>query len=793
MSRPPQTDDGAPALGADVRPEAKPEPKPGFTPVLAAPEAPLPPATLPGSASPLPLAPVELPVLPPDIEHTRPAPCRPGLDPTTLAQLRTTASKYFPEQAATGLSTDELLGRAAARIDAAPADEAADVEVALRAALSLAEMRLDPITLAATLIVAVPSAVNASDLTEALGSEVAVLVEGAHRLGEVRWDRLEDERVETLRKMFLAMARDIRVVLIVLALRRERMLRLDRVTPEEAQRLARETLAVHAPLANRLGIWRFKWQLEDASFQVLSPEAYAELTRALAETHDRRESYIALAVQSLRDKLAEEQVSVEVSGRPKHVYSIQKKMQRKRVSFEQVYDISAVRVITERVQDCYAVLGVVHSMWTPVPHEFDDYIAMPKGNGYQSLHTAVVGPEGRVVEVQIRTREMHRQAELGVAAHWAYKEGRKVQASPRRDPFVLLRQLLDWEREVVDPHQLVDSLKTDIFEDQVFVFTPQGDVIDLTLGSTPVDFAYRIHTEVGHRCKGARVNDQLVPLDYKLHTGDRVEILTHKQARPSRDWLNPALGYLKTSAALSKVRHWFREQGRPQAIIAGRELIGKELARLDGSVSLEQIAEELGHPDIEDLFAAVGYGDRRPAMITSAALSIEGREKGPELPPMPPAVARPVVPPRGISLDQVDDIQGQRARCCNPVPGDDVLGFVTRGRGLMIHRRSCHQVKHIQDHEPERLVEVRWGSLDQEKHNVEIEVTITDRNGVLGDLLKLVANQGAYIASVEAHSTRKGDTKLHLSLDCKNAAHVAQVLERLSHHPEVLALRRVTR
>jgi RelA/SpoT family (p)ppGpp synthetase len=793
MSRPPQTDDGAPVPGAAVRPELKPELKPELTPALAAPGAPLPPGMLPEAASPLQLAPIEpLPVPPPDIEHTRPAPSRPGLDPTTLAQLRATASKYFPEQAATGLSTDELLGRAAARIDRAPADEAADVEVALRAALSLAEMRLDPVTLAATLIVAVPSAVNAADLTEALGTEVALLVEGAHRLGQVHWDRLEDERVETLRKMFLAMARDIRVVLIVLALRRERMLRLDRVTPEEAQRLARETLAVHAPLANRLGIWRFKWQLEDASFQLLSPEAYAELTRALAETHDRREAFIALAVQSLRDKLAEEQVSVEVSGRPKHVYSIQKKMQRKRVSFEQVYDISAVRVITERVQDCYAVLGVVHSMWTPVPHEFDDYIAMPKGNGYQSLHTAVVGPEGRVVEVQIRTREMHRQAELGVAAHWAYKEGRKLQASPRRDPFVLLRQLLDWEREVVDPHQLVDSLKTDIFEDQVFVFTPQGDVIDLTLGSTPVDFAYRIHTEVGHRCKGARVNDQLVPLDYKLHTGDRVEILTHKQARPSRDWLNPALGYLKTSAALSKVRHWFREQGRPEAIVAGRELIGKELARLDGSVSLEQIAEELGHPDIEDLFAAVGYGDRRPATITSAALSIEGREKGPELPPLPPAVARPVAPPRGISLDQVDDIQGQRARCCNPVPGDDVVGFVTRGRGLMIHRRNCQQVKHIQDHEPERLVEVRWGSLEQEKHNVEIEVTITDRNGVLGDLLKLVANQGAYIASVEAHSTRKGDTKLHLSLDCKNAAHVAQVLERLGHHPEVLALRRVT-
>jgi GTP pyrophosphokinase len=725
----------------------------------------------------------------PDVERTSQSP---GLGSAAFLQLRATALRHFPDAVGAGVSTDALLDQAAARLARAAPGEAGDVEIGLRAALSLADMRLDPATLAATLIVAVPSAVGAGDLSEGLGSEVAVLVEGASRLSRVRWDRLEDERVETLRKMFLAMARDIRVVLIVLALRRERMLRIEHVSPEEAQRLARETLAVHAPLANRLGIWQFKWQLEDASFRLLSPDAYAELTRALAETHERREAFIALAVKLLREKLAEEQVAAEVSGRPKHIYSIQKKMQRKRVSFDQVHDVSAVRVITEGVQDCYAVLGLVHSMWTPVPHEFDDYIAMPKGNGYQSLHTAVVGPEGRVVEVQIRTREMHRLAELGVAAHWAYKEGRKLGAAPRRDRFMLLRQLLDWERDVVDPHQLVDSLKTDIFEDQVFVFTPQGDVIDLTLGSTPVDFAYRIHTQVGHRCRGARVNDQLVPLDYKLRTGDRVEILTHKQPRPSRDWMNPALGYIKTAAAISKVRHWFREQGRPEAILAGRELVHKELGRLDVSVSLEQIAEELGHPNVEELFAAIGYGDRRPATITSAVLSLEGREKELTAPP-PPLVPRVMPAPRGISLDTVDDIQGQRARCCNPVPGDDVVGFVTRGRGLMIHRRACAQVKHTQEHEPERLVEVRWGALAHEKHNVDIEVTITDRPGVLGDLLKLVANQGAYIASVEAHSTRKGDTQLRLSLDCRDASHVAQVLERLGHHPEVLGLRRASR
>jgi RelA/SpoT family (p)ppGpp synthetase len=756
--------------------------------------APLPGEGSPGGGEPGGQAVAAVDLAPPaDIERTSPARVRPGLEPAALAQLRATVSKHHPEAGWSGLSGDGLVMRAVDRLDAAPVGQATDIEIGVRAALALAEMRLDPATLAATLIAAVPGVASSEGLEEVLGAEVAGLVEGANRVGQVRWDRLEDERVETLRKMFLAMARDIRVVLIVLALRRECMLRLDRVTPDEAQRLARETLQVHAPLANRLGIWQFKWQLEDASFRLVSPEAYADVTRALAETHDRREAFIAQTVDRLREKLAEEQIPAEVSGRPKHIYSIQKKMQRKRVSFDQVYDISAVRVITERVQDCYAVLGLVHSMWTPVPHEFDDYIAMPKGNGYQSLHTAVVGFEGNVVEIQIRTREMHRLAELGVAAHWAYKEGRKLQASPQRDPFMLLRQLLDWEREVVDPHQLVDSLKTDIFEDQVFVFTPRGDVIDLTVGSTPVDFAYRIHTEVGHRIKGARVNDQLVPLDYKLQTGDRVEILTHKQPRPSRDWMNPALGYLKTAAAISKVRHWFREQGRPEAITAGRELVAKELGRLDVSVSLEEVAEALGHPNVEELYAAVGYGDRRPATITSAVLSLEGQKSVQAVPALPLSPPRHAPPPRGISLDQVDDIQGQRARCCNPVPGDDVLGFVTRGRGLMIHRRTCHQVRSIQEHEPERLVEVRWGSLEHEKHTVDIEITITDRNGVLGDLLKLVANQGAYIASVEAHSTRKGDTQLRLSLDCRDAAHVAQVIERLGHHPEVLALRRASR
>ena len=712
-----------------------------------------------------------------------------------LERLLTALSRHLPETEPAGASAEQLLRQTLAWIAAAHSSPQ-ELDFGFAAAETLADLRLGPPALAATLLVAaLPSgALAAPELGEALGPEVAALAEGASRLERVRWDRMEEERAETLRKMFLAMARDVRVVLIVLALRLEQLVRPGSAAADELHRLAEETLAVHAPLANRLGVWQFKWQLEDAAFRVLEPEAYAELARALAETRTRREAFIDACITSLRAKLAEEQISAEVSGRPKHVFSIHRKMQKKLVSFEQIHDLSAVRVITERVQDCYAVLGFVHSMWTPIPHEVDDYIAMPKSNGYQSLHTAVLGPEGRVVEVQIRTREMHRFAEFGVAAHWAYKEGKRTNA-PGQDRFMLLRQLLDWERDVVDPHQLVDALETDIFEDQVFVFTPRGDVIDLPLGSTPVDFAYRIHTEVGHRCRGARVNDQIVPLDYQLRTGDRVEILTHKLARPSRDWMNPGLGYLKTSDGRAKVRHWFREQGRPEAILVGRELVMKELGRMDLSrTSLDQLARELGHDSAEDLFAAVGYGDRRSTSVGSAALQLEQRleesEAGAaplEVPRHPPA--RPGPPPRGISMDQVNDILGQRARCCNAVPGEDVVGFVTRGRGLVLHRRNCPQLRNLR--EPERLVEVQWGALGDEKHRVDLEVSITDRAGVLGDLLKLVANQGAYIASVEAHSSRRGDSSLRLSLECRDAAHVAQVLERVGHHSEVLSLRRV--
>ncbi len=661
----------------------------------------------------------------------------------------------------------------------------------------LAGLRLDPAAIAAALLARhfVHHALDTEAIAETLGAEVATLLDGVRRLATIRWDRIEEEAAETLRKMFLAMAQDVRVVMVVLAMRVQGMRSLrDGALPDptERERYARETLEVFAPLANRLGIWQLKWELEDFALRELEPETFAEITRLLAERREEREEFIAEVVGVLKAKLAEEGVAASVKGRPKHIYSIYKKMQRKELDFEQLYDISAVRVITERLQDCYAVLGLVHATWVPIPSEFDDYVAKPKDNGYQSLHTAVIGPRGRPVEVQIRTQEMHQLSEFGVAAHWAYKEQSSGRAS--HDKFMLLRQLMDWEREVSDPHQFVESLKTDIFEDQVYVFTPGGDVVDLPVGSTPLDFAYRIHTMVGHRCRGARVNDQIVTLDRKLKTGDRVEILTHKEPRPSRDWMNPNLGYLKTASARGKVRAWYRRQNRDEAVHDGRELCERELSRLELShTTVDEIARALDYPQTEDLYAAVGYGDRSPQSVSSTALMLErarGNEAEPELPP-----SVPPPPPRqgasGLRVGGTDEVVGQRARCCNPVPGDDVVGFVTRGRGIAIHQRRCPNV--VDTREPERLVEIDWGGDRGQRHAVDIEIRATDRSGLMGELTRLITSLGVNINSARAEGNRGGAAALRLSLDCRSAEQLAMILERIDRHPDVLGVRRVGR
>jgi GTP pyrophosphokinase len=713
-----------------------------------------------------------------------------------LAQLTSAVEARHPDAdlglLRRGLAFLERLARDA------PDSSPINLSHALETARVLADMRLDPAAVTAALVAAVTvhGGAELDAIRGALGDEVADLLEGVVRLGRIRWDRIEEEAAESLRKMFLAMARDVRVVLVVLAMRVQMMraLRDGDLPDAEQKRVAREALEVFAPLANRLGIWQLKWELEDWALRVLDPQAFNELTRLLSERREERNAFIGEVIDTLKKRLRDEGIEATVKGRAKHVYSIYKKMQRKELNFEQIYDVSAVRVTTERIPDCYAVLGMVHSLWVPVPGEFDDYIAKPKDNGYQSLHTAVIGPRGRPVEVQIRTQEMNQYAEFGVAAHWAYKERKK--STSGQEKFAVLRQLMDWERDVNDPHQFVESLKTDVFKDQIFVFTPNGDIIDLPLGSTPLDFAYRVHTMVGHRCRGARVNGHIQPLDHQLATGDRVEILTHKEGHPSRDWMNPSFGFLKTSSARQKVRQWFRLRERTTAIHEGKELIEKELARLElGHTTLAEIAHLLKYPHVDDMFAAVGYGDRSSQSIASAALQIEREKAPPEEPPLPPSVplSKKKTSASGLRLDGVDDILGKRARCCNPVPGDDVVGFVTRGRGIMIHRRDCTNLARAAEPEPERIVDISWGPGVTEKHMVEVEIRAQDSAGLLRDMSTLVSSMGVNITSARAEGNRGGSAWLRLSLELASADEIVKVMQRIDRHPDVLEVRRVGR
>ncbi|MDH4207386.1 MAG: bifunctional (p)ppGpp synthetase/guanosine-3',5'-bis(diphosphate) 3'-pyrophosphohydrolase, partial [Anaerolineae bacterium] len=499
----------------------------------------------------------------------------------------------------------------------------------LATAASLAEMRLDAATVAAGLLHDVPedTAVTVQDLEEAFGEEIANLVDGVTKLSKITWTSLEEEKAESLRKVFLAMVDDIRVILIRLADRLHNMHTLGGLPAERGAVMARETLEIFAPLAHRLGMWKIKEELEDLALQYLEPDKYEEVVGLLSERRADREQYLDGAVQTLRRELAAEGIAAEVTGRRKHIYSIYQKMLKKGREFDQLYDVHGARIVVDDIKDCYAALGIVHSLWRPIAGEFDDYIAMPKDNMYQSLHTAVVGPQGRPLEVQIRTWDMHWTAEYGVAAHWQYKEQVERDAVLEAK-MAWLRQLMDWRRDFVDAQEFVDSLKTDLFPEEVYVFTPKGDVIELPRGATPVDFAYHVHTEIGHLCQGAKVNGRIVPLNYQLKDGDQVRILTAKRGGPSRDWLNPHLGYVRTTRAREKIRQFFRRQQREENVTRGRALLEKELKRLGiERESYDDIAKLFRFSKVDDLLAAVGYGDVSVHQISTRVLELEGDQE----------------------------------------------------------------------------------------------------------------------------------------------------------------------
>jgi RelA/SpoT family (p)ppGpp synthetase len=662
----------------------------------------------------------------------------------------------------------------------------------------LADLRLDPDTLTAALLhdVVEDSEFTIDYIVKEFNPDVAELVDGVTKLKRIKElsnlrHSVADEKAESLRKMFLAMVEDIRVVMIKLADRLHNMRTLQGQSDHSRRRIARETLEIFAPLANRLGIWQIKWELEDLSFRYLEPAIYKELSIAMQEKRAEREQWVAEVRSMMKQAMEDAGIVVEINGRPKHIYSIYRKMHRKDVPFEQIYDIHGFRVVVENVGLCYAALGVVHSLWRPIPGEFDDYIANPKDNLYRSLHTAVVGPGGKHMEVQIRTKEMHNIAEYGIAAHWRYKE----QMRPNEaldNKIAWIRQLMEWRQDVTDAQEFVSGMKTDVFQDRVYVFTPRGDVIDLPTGATPIDFAYHVHTELGHRCRGAKVNGKLVPLDYQLHNGDQVEVVTAKRGGPSRDWINPNLGYAATQRARSKIRTWFRRQNRDENIVEGRQILEKELKRLSVTLTFEAVARLCNFEKLDDFLAAIGYGDTNTQYIVQRVLDYERSLNPPPINVPNKSTERDDGAMEGIHVAGLNGLLARPARCCNPVPGDPIVGYVTKGRGVTIHKTNCPNIiPQLKDKEHGRFVEVQWGAEGVETYPVSIQVKAYDRAGLLRDVTGLVADERINLRSAEAVTGMKNNiAMINATLEISDVTQLTRVLTRIERLPNVLEVRR---
>ena len=661
----------------------------------------------------------------------------------------------------------------------------------------LCDLHMDDDTIIAGLLHDVPEDTNVplETIQAQFGDDVAKLVDGVTKLSQLRLG-MEQTEAESLRKMFMAMAEEIRVVLIKLSDRLHNMRTLYALPPEKQRKIARETMEIYAPLANRLGIYNVRRELEDLSLRYLDPPRFHEIEDLLAEDKDDSQAFIAQAITILNDNLAQEDNLVlhDISGRPKHIYSIYNKMRRKSRDFSQIYDLRAIRVIVGSVRDCYVVLGIVHSLWTPIPNEFDDYIAKPKENLYQSLHTAVIGPAGKPLEVQIRTLEMHQLAEYGIAAHWLYKETDAKHDAAFEHKINWLRQMMDWRKDIVDAGVFVDSLKTDEFQDQVYVFTPKGAIIELATGATPIDFAYHIHTEIGHRCRGAKVNGRIVPLDYHLRTGDRVEILTAKKGNPSRDWLNPGLGLVHTARAREKIRVWYKHQARAEAISDGRELLDKELHRLGlDQRNLEELAKFFNFKNADDMLEAIGHEDFSLSTLSIKLLEAERAKTEPPVETPPPALILPKVPETSITIEGVGDVLQRLARCCNPLPGDDVIGFITRGRGVTIHRRDCRNLAFDVEDDKERLIAINWNKAPDTAYPVLVRVEAFDRSGLVHDISGIVAAEKVNMASTSAVVSHKDRIAvITATLEISSAAQLTRILNKIDRLPNVIEARRVT-
>ena len=670
----------------------------------------------------------------------------------------------------------------------------------LDAALTIAALQQDAVAIAAALLhdVQEDCGVTNDELERRFGPEVAKLVDGATKLKRIEWQPPEPGVVdgalqaENLRKMFLAMAEDVRVVIVKLADRLHNMRTLEYLEPAKRLQTAQETMEIYAPLASRLGIWQIKWELEDLAFRHLEPEKYEEIAQLITSSRATRERYIAEVEKVLQDELSKHGIEAALQGRAKHIYSVHQKMEKYAAqgkTFNEIYDLMALRVLVDTVTDCYGVLGLVHGLWRPIPGQFDDYIANPKEGVYQSLHTTVMYLGARPLEVQIRTQEMHRLAEYGVAAHWRYKEGSR-QDVRFEERLSWLRQLLEWQRDMSHAEEFVESVKTDLFGDQVFVYTPKGELKNLPAGSTAIDLAYRIHTDLGHHCIGAKVNGRLVALNQPLHNGDVVEIMVGRSSRgPSRDWLNRNLGYVRTSHTRQKIRQWFRKQERAENLDKGREMLEKELRRL--GVALARCKDDLlnrfRYKSLDDLHAALGVGG---LSLHQVANRLE-RFLTPEEPPSTATVETPrrPVPAGGIQVLGAGDLLTQLAQCCNPVPGDQIIGYVTRSRGVTVHRRDCFNVVH--EDEPQRLVEVEWGRTG-EFFPVAVDIEAWDRVGLLRDISVIVAEEKVNMVAVRTQERGDQSTAISLTLETQGVGQLSRLLSKLETVRGVMSVRRAT-
>lgn len=677
----------------------------------------------------------------------------------------------------------------------------------------LSMLSMDNDTLRAALVFPLADAdvVSEEKLEETFGKAIVSLVHGVRDMDAIRQlkathnDSMASEQVDNVRRMLLAMVEDFRCVVIKLAERIAHLREMKDAPEDERVLAAKECTNIYAPLANRLGIGQLKWELEDFCFRYLHPDEYKRIAKLLHERRIDREQYIETFVNSLRTEMTREGVKAEVYGRPKHIYSIWRKMQKKSLAFDELFDVRAVRIVAERLQDCYGALGIVHTLYRHLPDEFDDYVANPKPNGYQSIHTVVLGPGGKTVEIQIRTRQMHEDAELGVAAHWKYKEGTGGQARGahgHEERIAWLRKLIAWQEEMADTGELLEEVRSQVFDDRVYVFTPKGDVVDLPAGSTPLDFAYHIHSDIGHRCIGAKIGGRIVPFTYQLQMGDQIEIITQKQPNPSRDWLNPNLGYVTTSRGRSKIHAWFRKQDRDKNIVAGRQILDNELNQLD--ISLKE-AEKLLLPrynvgTLDELLAAIGGGDIRlnqmvnflQAKLNKPSAEEEDREALRQLTQKSHTPQRSGKESGRVVVEGVGNLMHHIARCCQPIPGDDIVGFITQGRGISIHRADCDQLADLMSHAPERIVDAVWGESYSSGYSLVVRVTANDRSGLLRDITTILANEKVNVLGVSSRSdTRKQLATIDMDIEIYNHQVLGRVLARLNQVPDIIDARRL--